>query len=479
MVPPPEPQVVAAFVNDDAAPGSGLHKVLGWSLACVAGLGLVALAIFLVQFCFTSNATSEGEKDGGSASANEVPVPLLERKVTSTPLITLPPEEQQKVDEALRRGVEFHKRAQAADGAWPGDHPAGYTALATLTLLECGVLADDPHVRKGAQFIRQACTTLRQTYEIVLAILLLSRLDNGADRPRIQQLALRLMAGQQASGGWAYNCPALSDEDESKLLAFLQDGQVVSGDNVRRARADAKPPPRLGRLPVLGDPAAESSDVYRQGSADNSNTQFAILALWTARKHGVPVDRSLGLIVRRFRSAQNDDGSWDYRAGQPMANQQGNPTMTCAGLLGLAVGIGLAAEGDRSAPPPAQDPAIQKALHLVAQRIEQAPKSGKRRSGQGVPDMYFLWSVERVAVLYHLPDIDGKPWYPWGMEQILRRQEGDGGWKSGGGFGSSRTINTCFAMLFLKRVNLAKDLTDKITELSRALPMPAQPGRKP
>src|SRR6516162_4362687 len=31
MVPPPEPQVVAAFVNDDAAPGSGLHKVLGWS----------------------------------------------------------------------------------------------------------------------------------------------------------------------------------------------------------------------------------------------------------------------------------------------------------------------------------------------------------------------------------------------------------------------------------------------------------------
>jgi hypothetical protein len=45
----------------------------------------------------------------------------------------------------------------------------------------------------------------------------------------------------------------------------------------------------------------------------------------------------------------------------------------------------------------------------------------------------------------------------------------------GGGHGSTQVLDTCFAILFLHRVNLAKDLTDKLNEQAAA----AAPGRPP
>ena len=46
---------------------------------------------------------------------------------------------------------------------------------------------------------------------------------------------------------------------------------------------------------------------------DNSNTQFATLALWVARRHGLPVDHALARIDSRFRHSQGADGGWGYR----------------------------------------------------------------------------------------------------------------------------------------------------------------------
>ena len=40
-------------------------------------------------------------------------------------------------------------------------------------------------------------------------------------------------------------------------------------------------------------------------SDDNSNTQFAMLALWAARRHDVPVEVALGLVEQRFRATQH------------------------------------------------------------------------------------------------------------------------------------------------------------------------------
>jgi len=76
--------------------------------------------------------------------------------------------------------------------------------------------------------------------------------------------------------------------------------------------------------------------------------------------------------------------------------------------------------------------------------------------------LYYLWSLERVGVLYKLHAMDGKDWYAWGEKMLLDNQEPNGSWQVGGYPGSSPTIDTCFALLFLKRVNLTSDLTDKL-----------------
>src|SRR5207249_4497808 len=84
------------------------------------------------------------------------------------------------------------------------------------------------------------------------------------------------------------------------------------------------------------------------------------------------------------------------------------------------------------------------------------------KKGATMPSLYFLWSVERVAVLYQLKTIGKKDWYGWGVELLLPRQQSDGSWSTNSYHGSSATIDTCLALLFLKRANLVQDLSNNL-----------------
>lgn len=35
------------------------------------------------------------------------------------------------------------------------------------------------------------------------------------------------------------------------------------------------------------------------------------------------------------------------------------------------------------------------------------------------PELYYLWSVERVAMLYNLQLIGQKDWYRWGADHLI------------------------------------------------------------
>src|SRR5207302_1153787 len=90
-------------------------------------------------------------------------------------------------------------------------------------------------------------------------------------------------------------------------------------------------------------------------------------------------------------------------------------------------------------------------------------------------DLYFLWSVERVAVVYDLRTIGGQDWYAWGVSVLLAHQAGDGSWKDA----FPGPIDTCFALLFLKRVNVAQDLTKVLQGLGGARDPGAKDGDGP
>jgi hypothetical protein len=370
--------------------------------------------------------------------------------------------ERKAVDQAIERGVLALRSLQRFDGTWP--HPKiGATSLAALTLLECGAKANDPAVQKAANAVRMTGIGLTDTYSLALSILFLDQLNDPNDVPLIESLALRLLAGQNRMGGWEYHCPSVSDAEIRRLTTQNKKRSELVG----RRKPPRRPP--KGRRTVdhlspeirkqLRDLKRITEAVQARptfdpfaGVGDNSNTQFATLALWVSRRYGLPVDAALAQVGTRFRTTQNADGGWGYVPGRILVGRS-IPTMTCAGVLGLTVAHGAARHGD-----PRKDKALENGLLVLGSVIgdpvgprDQVPLIGGRA-------YYFLWSLERVAVALDLERIGKKDWYGWGAEVLLANQQQDGSWQGAyGDFGA----DTCFALLFLRRANLATDLTAK------------------
>ena len=370
--------------------------------------------------------------------------------VSAVPAADLPPEIRRAVD----RGVEALRKMQAADGTWPHNE-IGATALVGLTLLECDVPANDPAVRKAAEAVRRAALRSNQTYSVALAILFLDRLGDPADEVLIQALAVRLLAGQNGGGGWGYQTGNPPSDAEVRWV----EEQLRRTDKANPEKnPDGKPAvPPLAKELQLQLQAIQRTPFDPAGVGDNSNTQFALLALWVAARHGVPIDQAAARLDRRFRTTQKNDGGWNYTEHDP--NSPSTPAMTCAALLGLAVGHGTAARG-KPVRDLQRDPNVRMGLLALGTSIDH-PVSKKGGNAQ-VPTVnndrfyYFLWSLERVGMVYGLETIGGKDWYGWGSEILLANQKREGSW--GGGI-CGETADTCFALLFLVRANPARELT--------------------
>jgi hypothetical protein len=135
--------------------------------------------------------------------------------------------------------------------------------------------------------------------------------------------------------------------------------------------------------------------------------------------------------------------------------------MTCVGLLGLAMGHGALPERAKgNAKDKLENPAIQKGLDALAHFVGNPSADANARPA--MQNLYLLWSIERVAMLYDLKTIGGKDWYGWGAQILLANQQANGGWGNGGYTGASDVSDTSFALLFLKRANLMSDLTENL-----------------
>jgi hypothetical protein len=397
--------------------------------------------------------------------------------ITST---TAPAADQKDIDAAIGRGTDYLK------GRYKGDvtqavHGIGPIALAGVALIEARVPANDPALKNIATAVRQASYTQTQTYQIAISLIFLDRLEDPADIPLIQMLAVRLLVGQNGNGGWTYNCTELVSQESQQWL-----------------KANLKPiddPKQKGKMHP--DVAAYAATVKPHGVGitmdDNSNTQFGILALWLARKHGVPVDAALDRIEKRFLSTQDQAGTWSYSN----TAVGGSPAMACSGLLGLATGIvrkataepapkeapaktpkpndpfftpaarpGSEAAKKDNRPRVAQTVPVQRALAYLA-AVLHARARGQNFNANGVDpeghshdkDLYFWWSLERVGVVYGVDTLGGIDWYNMGADELLKTQGKDGAWGAGSSYGPE--VCTSFALLFLLKADLARDLSSR------------------
>jgi hypothetical protein len=377
------------------------------------------------------------------------------------------------IEKAIAAGVKALSDLQSDDGFWPphretGDaSKIGATALAGLTLLECGAKADDQAVLRAADAVRRACPKLNYNYSICLAILFFDRLGDPGDIALIESLTVRLLAGQNSSGGWNYSCPPVPDAEVRRLQAKLAARRELVGQRempkpggVKRTVKDLSPEIQK-QLALLKRTSGMAVDMF----SDNSNTQFATLALWVARRYGLPVEDALKRVGTRFRNSQHGDGGWGYF--DPSMKARGlmaRPTasMTCAGLLALAVADGEASEKVQERKPGAKPPRdiskdsqVRKGLLALSTTIGRRPSDGPI----GGRTYYFLWSLERVAVALDLKTIGKQDWYNWGAEILLANRQSDGSWQ--GTYGDCGA-DTCFALLFLRRTNLVPDLTTQL-----------------
>ncbi len=329
------------------------------------------------------------------------------------PTADLTPEQ---VRAAIDFGISYLSKRQKPDGSWP-DYggmvgggivfPGGSTALCALALLSAGVPADDPRIK--AALTRLESYRPQTTYVVSLQTLVFCQANPRQYLTRIQS-----------------------------NVHWLEGAQLSSGPN-------------------------KGAWSYRSGGnegGDNSNSQFALLALHEAERAGATVKRETWTSAKAYwEDAQNLDGSWGYHK-----RTLGTGSMTCAGIASLII------TSDRFRQPNAEVQGDQvvccrKATDDGENRIESGlawlGRNFRVTGNPGAPGnmwlLYYLYGVERVGRMTnhrYFYEGDGTPrdWYREGAAQLIKMRGAlDTTWVGSGAGERDPDISTAFALLFLSK----------------------------
>jgi len=357
----------------------------------------------------------------------------------------------QQVREAIERGVAFLKKVRDGDGLYSGpyqrSYPFGETAMALLALRYAGVGTTDPAFDepfKQMSKFRGNSVYVNSLIAQVLATIPKDK-QTPAVRTAMREQAAWMGNAQLANGMWTYQNP--------------NQGQTGS---------------------------------RYVGAGDNSNTQFAMMALWQLNTAGAePNLNVLKKCEKHFLETQLADGGWGY--SRPVAVSQPNgvrvvgastPSMTATGLATMYIFMDLLHLRDggncrtRRLAPGGQnqywDRRIASATDCVeagldkwfANRARQEALRTARPTGAGrsfitMYDLYYLYSIERIGAASGQKYLGHIDWYAAGAKLLLDTQNEDGSWGYTYTLPAARAglnqqpnwaiIETAFAILFLAK----------------------------
>jgi hypothetical protein len=322
------------------------------------------------------------------------------------------------IEKAIDKARDWLVRQQRADGSWesamrPNETRVGATALVTLALLNAGLPNEHPTIRKAVDWLRGQIPD--ETYSVSLQTMVLAMVTPDADRLQL-----------------------------ARNVRWLEDGQVREGPT-----------------------AGSWSYHHNRGNGDNSNSQFALLALHEAAEVGLPVKQDVWQLAQKYWvSCMVPDGSWGYTLG----NRGGSGSMTCAGITSLWITsqhLGAAdakATGDTvtccgGGRSPQQ---LERAIAWLGSHFTVVENPGTR--GQTWL-YYYLYGLERVGRFTARRYIGNADWYLEGAKMFTASQDPlEGTFKSSH---EDKVVATSFALLFL-----AKGRRPVIVAKSRHLPEP-------
>lgn len=295
-----------------------------------------------------------------------------------------PPDLREQVNAAIDRGVAHLIDTQSIEGRWKwsggaNERRSGPTALGVYALIKSGVNKRHPAVLRGIAALDDRSAP--PTYDAACVLMALCAHDFAGHQARIQTLVDQLVE-QQSNGIWGY-----------------------------------------------------------PGGGDLSNTQYAAMGLWAARRKGaeVPVTvwKELAGAMPRFAA---NGGGFGY---SPSSKRASTETMTVAGIACVEICrdfLGDELSGRKTKRSTKLDRDQEKALSWIARRF---PTQFKSRGSLG----YYLYGLERMGALTGLRELDGKNWYEIGARFLVEQQDKNGAWKQL----YAGSLGTSFALLFLSR----------------------------
>ena len=357
-----------------------------------------------------------------------------------------------QVADAILRGREFvlkavEKKLGKGLGAPPErgknhavDHNGGELALQLLTLIKAGYRPDHEVVKRGLDEVRRR--KFHDTYSLGVALMLLEAVY--ANPNERQHLLDGLIDKPQPR--------VPSDEDRAIMQEWV--------DTLLENRDDRPDPAYLCRWTYNGGPAF-----------DNSNTQYALLGLWSAKLCGIEIPtqtwwaaanhwidsqckeegkhplrtvthRALANGAERPRTASLVPAAgWSYRGG----NEAAYGSMTTAGIAGLTIcAAALREDGVRGGKLGDYLNAVRQGHAWLAQNfsVHENPNRGNSWAH------YYLYGLERACELSQVAWLDDHDWYFEGATLLMESQA------ENGSFQGAREPEQCFAVLFLKKVSL-------------------------
>lgn len=377
------------------------------------------------------------------------------------------------VNTAIDTGVEYLRTIQTKEGDFEGSYQSynSQTALCLLAMLHGGVPRTDPAVEKAMTWLDgKKWAMLTYSYDAGILLMLLQKY--------YEKEAME-------AGLLSATTPAAFKTARKKLRDALppERNKIIDQiiDNLDHARVtSANGGYTYGRI-------ADGMGGY---GGDNSCTQYALLAYHAASLLGADIrgdvfkrearrlldsyyeDKSIPALQVEEEDAKGrktavkitvQPGGWGYSTGKSGAMLQ----FAAAGMGSLAICIDeLRLRGELPSDMEDQcERCILGAAAYVAEKYVADPKQPYGTIGSletatdGNGAYYNLYSVERGSSLSHLKLLNGKcDWYEIGSRLLIDAQNEDGSWCQSRSFGRSgvqpAVINTCMAILFLKRAAL-------------------------
>ena len=359
-----------------------------------------------------------------------------------------------EVDAAIEKGMEVLKRrvADLDAGTDPGDR---VHELVLWTFVHGGLPESDPTFR--ALFRGMMEDPLERTYRVSLQAMILEEVHRVKYQRRIARCAQFLVDNQCKNGQWSYGKPTVFVEDVPTIVR--KKSVATRGSKLKRFRR-SPPSGRRPKPPVRNRMAVAKR---REGpeSGDNSNSQYAALGLRACHDAGIILPKPvIGRAMRWWRECQQRGSAG--RGGYPGAGwcygmhseHQPYGSMTAGGLGSLAIYdyiLGMKWKKDKN---------VKAGLQWLARNFSVTGNPGPYEHGDFAENSqhqfyYYLYGLERAGMLYGTEKFGGHEWYPEGARVLLERQEKNGEWDG--------VVNTCFAILFLRRATRSLDVATRDT----------------